>query len=400
MAAVLGAGIQGCCAALALRKRGFRVQLFDKASALYSRASANQEGKVHLGFVYARDGSLKTARTLIDHALRFAPAVEALVGSTLDWEPHLSTRFTVGIHEESTLAPEALYAYYRALQEVYEDASADPRLHYLGRRPFRIWCEDDPDHRWPGKLTGAVRSEETAIEPSWLRRVIVDAVMQDPEITPRIRHRIDRVERSGRMFVVRGTHEGQAWRSCADIVVNCLWEDRHRVDASLGSPGSTAWVTRVKYGFMLESTPDLRDMPSLIVTHGPFGDIVNFRGESLVYVSWYPACMAYLGTDGRLPCAWDAACDGRHPHGLVDRALAATREALGVYVPALRGLKLHRVMAGTIMGRGETDISDVASGLHLRQGIGVDQSGDYYSIFTGKFTSGPANAIALQELVA
>jgi hypothetical protein len=51
------------------------------------------------------------------------------------------------------------------------------------------------------------------------------------------------------------------------------------------------------------------------------------------------------------------------------------------------------------MGHGKTDISDLHSGLHKRHGIGVEKEGDYYSIFTGKYTSGPANAVALQRML-
>ena len=42
----------------------------------------------------------------------------------------------------------------------------------------------------------------------------------------------------------------------------------------------------------------------------------------------------------------------------------------------------------------------VGSGLHKRHGIGIDASDGYYSVFTGKYTSGPANAIELRRMLA
>jgi glycine/D-amino acid oxidase-like deaminating enzyme len=52
---VLGAGIMGCCLALELAQRGRRVDLLDLAPAPMTGASLHNEGKLHLGFVYAKD---------------------------------------------------------------------------------------------------------------------------------------------------------------------------------------------------------------------------------------------------------------------------------------------------------------------------------------------------------
>jgi glycerol-3-phosphate dehydrogenase len=50
---VLDGGLQGCGTALALAERGVRVVLFDKTEALLSRAAVANEGKIHLGYMYA-----------------------------------------------------------------------------------------------------------------------------------------------------------------------------------------------------------------------------------------------------------------------------------------------------------------------------------------------------------
>ena len=400
VAAVLGAGIQGCCAALALSRLGFQVRLYDKSRALMSRASANQEGKIHLGFVYARDESMVTARTMIEHALHFAPALESLVGAPIDWEPHLSTRFHCGIHRDSSLTLDEHIIHWNALDEIYQEVSDDTRLHYLGRRPDRIWNMDSRFRFGGSSLVRAVSSEETAVHPGWMRHVIVTAVEENPAITPFVRHDVEHVEKTGPAFTIAGRNVNGAWTSSADVVVNCLWEGQHLIDKALHRDRSSDWITRVKYGFMLDATPDLEQLPSLIITHGPFGDIVNFPCDNAIYVTWYPSCLAYIGQADRLPDEWDAACDGRHPPDLPGRILEDTIASLAEYVPRLKDLKLRQVMAGSIMGNGQTDISDRESGLHRRHGIGVDAADDYYSIFTGKYTSGPANAIELQKMLA
>ena len=61
-AAVLGAGLAGSCVALELTDAGFEVALFDRAEQPLTRASAANEGKIHLGLVYANDPSGRTAQ--------------------------------------------------------------------------------------------------------------------------------------------------------------------------------------------------------------------------------------------------------------------------------------------------------------------------------------------------
>ena len=59
--AIVGAGLQGCCAAIAMAQAGWRVTLFEANPVLMDEASRWNEGKLHLGYVYAKDPSLRTA---------------------------------------------------------------------------------------------------------------------------------------------------------------------------------------------------------------------------------------------------------------------------------------------------------------------------------------------------
>ena len=71
--AVLGAGIMGCSAALCLARRGANVTLLDAAPRPCGGASRWNEGKIHLGYLYAADPSLATARRLLDGGLAYKP---------------------------------------------------------------------------------------------------------------------------------------------------------------------------------------------------------------------------------------------------------------------------------------------------------------------------------------
>ena len=81
---VLGGGLQGCCVALALAAKGAKVVLFDRNEALLSRTAVANEGKIHLGYMYAADPTLSTARTMMKGALAFAPFFERHLDIPID----------------------------------------------------------------------------------------------------------------------------------------------------------------------------------------------------------------------------------------------------------------------------------------------------------------------------
>ena len=78
--AVLGAGIMGCCLALDLAQRGHRVDLIEYASEPMTGASLHNEGKLHLGFVYANDPLKATHGLMLRGSLAFSRIIERLTG--------------------------------------------------------------------------------------------------------------------------------------------------------------------------------------------------------------------------------------------------------------------------------------------------------------------------------
>src|SRR5438876_6379670 len=85
--AVLGAGLQGACVALELASRQIKVDLYEKGPTCVTGASANNEGKIHLGFLFARDSSLRSSEAMIRGALSFSPLLRRWLGKTLDGVP-------------------------------------------------------------------------------------------------------------------------------------------------------------------------------------------------------------------------------------------------------------------------------------------------------------------------
>ncbi len=52
---VIGAGIFGCITAIELSRKGYQVQIYEKASDIFSGATSNTQNRLHLGLHYPRD---------------------------------------------------------------------------------------------------------------------------------------------------------------------------------------------------------------------------------------------------------------------------------------------------------------------------------------------------------
>ena len=106
---VLGGGLQGCCTALALAERNVRVTIFDKNDSLLSEAAVANEGKIHLGYMYAGDPTLSTAKTMMTGALAFAPFLERYLGRAAT-SFSVSVPATYIVHRDTQRNPEEICA--------------------------------------------------------------------------------------------------------------------------------------------------------------------------------------------------------------------------------------------------------------------------------------------------
>src|SRR6516164_7961054 len=151
---VLGGGLQGCCVAVALAERAVKVTLFDKNDALLSRTAVANEGKIHLGYMYAGDPTLSTAKTMMAGALAFAPFLErylARPGQSFS----LSVPATYIIHRDSQQSVENVCAYLKTVHRLINEAADGRKQAYFGKNlsaPLRHWSaaekatEFDPEN--------------------------------------------------------------------------------------------------------------------------------------------------------------------------------------------------------------------------------------------------------------
>ena len=390
---VLGAGLTGVGTALELAARGVHVTLVDRDERPINRASLRNEGKIHLGFLYANDGSLASADLQLRGGLRFRQLLAGWCGPAANTLQR-STPFRYLVANDSLLSPDELSAHYASVEALYtayvkDDASLD----YLGDRPRRLWQRADIDPFFRAdRFQGAFRTAELAIDTDGLASLLRDAVASSSYVRFLPGHRVHAVDRRHGLLYVEGSSPGGAWKFAADQVVNALWGERLTVDRTAGLPVDPGWVHRLKYRVIATLPARLRQAPSATVVLGRYGDVV-VRPNGTAYLSWYPSALRGWTHEVAPPPGWDAPCRGEVA---ADEASGIAREflrAIEGWYPGIGDSSVVQVDAGAILAYGCTDVDDPASALHQRSRIGIVSVDGYHSVEPGKLTTAPLVAV-------
>jgi glycine/D-amino acid oxidase-like deaminating enzyme len=394
--AILGAGIQGTCAALALAARGCKVDLFDQATQPVTQASLWNEGKIHLGLIYAKDTGERTSDILLRGALHFDSALQRLTGR--DRPADLVSRpFQYAVHRGSQLSVNSIAAHFESVADRYRTLRRATGLSYFDHASDFVWepmsnrtLRAEYDDR---RIAAAFRSVELSVDPAKVAAMLRQAVAEQDAIRFHPGRRVEAV-RVDSTEGPRVALAGEGMIGPYDEVVNALWQDRLRVDATAGLHPGRPWLHRYKLAIHIAGAAGSAPASTSIML-GEYGDIVDFGGGRH-YLSWYPACK--LG-EWREICPPDmpAQFDEEERRRIVDASL----EELGQIAPPLRALDLSRatidVRGGYIFAWGRSDIADPDSELHRRSDIGIHSNGRYHSIDTGKYCMAPHFAELLVE---
>jgi len=388
---VLGGGLQGCCVALALAERGARVTLFDKNDTLLSRAAVANEGKIHLGYMYAGDPTLSTAKTMMAGALSFAPFLERYLGRRAQ-SFSVSVPATYVVHRDSQRGPEDVCAYLKTVHRLVNEAAEERTEAYFGKDlsvPLKVLSAAEMETEFdPAIVLAAVSTPEIAINPVALAQTVRNCISAHPRIEVHCNHTvIGAKQECGKMTVLTERTTGPSLHHF-DHVVNALWDGRFALNESLGYRVNRPWLHRLKYGVSFRLPEEVRPPPSATVVLGPFGEVVTY-GDGVIYLTWYPVCLQAISTDVKPP-DWDT-----YPgEPLRSRILKETFRAVSEIVPSLRDLDPEEIPEATVKGGaivawGRTDIYDPASELHRRFEIGVTTDGSFHSVDPGKLTMAP-----------
>jgi glycine/D-amino acid oxidase-like deaminating enzyme len=401
--AILGAGLTGCCTALELARRGHPVVLIEQDAEPLRRASLRNEGKIHLGLVYANDPTLATGLLQLRSALRFHGLLERWLGARVR-RIRCSTPFDYLVANDSLVEPERLREFYARLEEfAHAELAADPTLDYLGTRPPRLVEDLAPDesvrHFTPGSVRHAFRTAERAIDTDDLAREVRGAIADGPLIRVHAGHEVRGISSRGDSLVVEGVAEGRPFAIAARQVVNATWERRLALDRTFGLPTPAGVLHRLKYRVIVRPAAAMEHAPSVTMVLGRYGDVV-VRPDGTVYLSWYPAGLQGWSSEIEPPRDWDAACRGEPSPEVAARVARETIAAIAAWMPAIANAAPLAVDAGSIVAHGHTDVDDRASGLHRRTQVGVHSVGPYHSVDPGKLTTAPVFALEAAERVA
>ena len=387
--AVLGGGLQGCCVAMALASAGVQVDLYDRNEALLNEASVRNEGKLHLGYVYAHDRSLQTARLMMRGAAAFAPLLRRWVGSDVDRIP-ISAPFHYVAHRDSLLSPDQIEHHLSRCCAFARD-EVEGKADYFGmdfRDPPAVVPAygNDFDERTVARV---FKTAEIAVDTEVMAGTIRNGLAHYPNIRCVLRADVRRVAADDRQAEIFFSTEGHEFHQAYDHVVNATWESRLAIDATMGLQPPRPWLFRLKHYVRVRPRTSMNgSIPSSTIVLGPFGDVVGYdSGE--IYLSWYPVAAAARSSAVKPP-DWRQDLDGE---AALDMFAAVTR-GLSAIVPNVAQLSAENVSrlsvkGGVIFAWGSSDIDDPTSMLHERAAIGPKRFGRYCSIDTGKLTMAP-----------
>jgi hypothetical protein len=404
--AVLGAGLQGTTVALELARRGCSVDLFDRGTEPITEAGLQNEGKLHLGFVYGNDPSLRTTNRIAAGSLRFFPLLRRWVGAGVE-RFRLATPFLYAVPHDSMLPPEAVLEHFcrverRVRQLIRQDDALAVGSSYPGLNEdplFRSLPDAVRDGQFsPDTIAAVFATTEIAVDPVSIAGILRRAVAESPRIQFVPQAHVRSVALTADGYQVVTTPAEYTSHRRYDHVVNALWDGRLRIDREMGLLPDREWLWRYKVGLRISARDNVPPMAAVTFTLGSFGDIVQYR-DGLVYVCWYPAGLLGLSSDVGPPDHWNAS------RTQVREALVpATFDALSRLYPRINLLRpgadsAHEVVGGVIFAWGATDIDDPDSELHSRHDIGVTSSGGYHSVNTGKYCMAPLLAIEVADAI-
>ncbi|MEO0751308.1 MAG: FAD-dependent oxidoreductase [Pseudomonadota bacterium] len=392
--AVLGGGSVGCAAAIELASNGHDVDLFEAREDILLGASRVNEGKIHQGFIYAKDDPELTARTMAQGAVSFRHILSRWVDA--DAAIQLSTPFLYARHVASQVTSEHLSAHFARCSEIFNEVREATGLDYLGSDApagfVEMAPEDGSGRVNPDQITTLYRTTERGVDPRVVSDALAAATGAEPRITRRCATRVMAVSRRALQGFDVSLKDGAA-DGPYDQVINATWEGRTAIDASMGIAPPKSYSLRHKYGHRVQVPLAAGDLPSLTTVLGPFGDIVNFGAQGF-YLSWYPSGMTFMTASNGVDQGWHR----------IDRAerMANFRSSLEVWTvlcPLLGDLEYGDEdvdpTSGLIYALGDTDIDDLDSQLHTRHAVGMASHDGYHTVNTGKYTLFPQMALAV-----
>jgi glycine/D-amino acid oxidase-like deaminating enzyme len=401
--AILGGGLLGVYLALELADRGQRVTLIEGGEAVLGGAGRWNEGKVHLGFVYAGDPDMRTARRMIPGALAFSGLLTRLIGRSLDGLTTTDDEVFL-VHRSSVVGADAFEAYARRTAALVRDtASQQGAGTYLTdvrrARVRRLSASELAEVTDSEDIVAGYFVPERSVSTVPIADLLRQRVLAEPLVEVRTGIWVRRVARrtDSRFDVVASTATSEALDAGPfDTVINALWEGRPAVDASLGLLPAAPWTHRFRASLFTHMPS--ANLPSAVICVGPFGDMKRYA-DGRLYLSWYPAGLLAEGHDLEPPRAAAVLTAARR-----EEVRAGTLQALSRFFPSIgvvdRTADEIDVQGGWVYAIGTGPLADRASGLHRRDQIEFSVDHGYISVDAAKYTLAPWLAVRVADIIA
>ena len=286
--AVLGAGILGSSVALFLARRGALVTLFDAKDRPFEGASRWNEGKIHLGYIYAADQTGSTARQLLPGALAFRSLAERLIGRSLQ-SATTPEDDTFLLHRQPVVGAEETEIYFDRISTMARDhpGAGDylrdltvAHVERLSRSELEAICD-------PSAIVAGYRIPERSVDAHWVAEQFISAIGAETKIELAAGRTVVAVraleKRQEGQFQV-DTDDGHF--GPFDNVVNALWEGRLAIDQTLGISPPSEWPHRYRLSLFTRTRSEV-DALNVVIGVGPYGDIKNYNRRDL-YLSPVP----------------------------------------------------------------------------------------------------------------
>lgn len=395
--AVVGGGILGSVVALFAASRGWEVDLIDARPTVLSASSCANEGKVHLGPIFAL-GDAATQELMLRGALSFSSLLDDAMGTSINWPELTSDPFEYIVMPSSLLDSAELAKRYSTMNARFQAMSQQLGSRYLNTTIDRLV---DPEPR-EDPVTGSpvFGTTERAVDPIVLCALVLSRLTSTPTIAVQVSRRVLSLEPVPSGVAVAWQDAGGARGTDRyDFVVNCAWEHQLALEHIHGQGDRNF---RVKTAIRFPSAERHR---TVTLAQGPFGDVVSYRDYT--YASWYP--VARLTNEfGTAPSARALQLLAKINPGDEENVRAATwRNSLAQrQLSALQQLKLLpqvaeplELVGGMIVGHGHSDIDQRGSRLHSRSEFGPRVDGRMVTPRNFKLTTAPLAAVRAIEAI-
>ncbi|MEL6647963.1 MAG: FAD-dependent oxidoreductase [Pseudomonadota bacterium] len=202
--AILGGGSVGCAAAIELARAGHDVDVFEGREDILLGASRVNEGKIHQGFIYAKDDPELTARKMAEGAVEFRRMLARWVdtGQAL----RKSTPFLYARHRTSQLTEAELEAHFQRCCTIFDEVRAARGADYLGSDEpagfSQLPQEEAAELVNPDHITTVYRTTEYGVDPRAISDALAEATRAEPRITLRCACQVTAVQRVGGGFEI------------------------------------------------------------------------------------------------------------------------------------------------------------------------------------------------------